>query len=518
VTLRPIITADSKDTPLKNNTFGHVHQKGAWKHRTPWLLTLLALLYFAAYVLTYSRYASDDSYIHLRIARNLAQHGVPYYNPDQAVQGSSSLFWLMLLAGLFKLTSHAQALVPFVAFAFTAGSFLITSRLLEARFTRNQSISLAFLVTMTTLVNVAALLMETPAAIFFWLLSIYFWKKGAFTWLGVCSGLAFLTRYEFALWILIGFLMLADRSRMINYIKGVALPGLFYLGFNLYFFGSLIPQTVLAKSKVYTLSFDLFLFILGTPLTSFLIAFLAMIAVALLAIKQKSDPMTKAIVFFPIFLLALYAIRTVFIFNWYVPNVLFPLSLACLLVLRKMHSFLIIAVVVGFLTIFKQSFIDGYGLASGNHHLYRDYDTGRRVHQYLNIGADLTRDYPNAVLMTSEIGGLGWGFRGKIIDAAGLVSPECLKYHPMAVPEDRTAGYLGSIPPQAVRDLQPDLVVSMETFSQAVRRDLQRGNLPNYALLQNYPVVASEEGAVRSTLWGSRSTQVFIHTAATTSR
>jgi hypothetical protein len=155
---------------------------------------------------------------------------------------------------------------------------------------------------------------------------------------------------------------------------------------------------------------------------------------------------------------------------------------------------------------------DGYGLTARNPALYRDYETGARVRQYLRIGADLFALFPHAVLMTSEIGGLGWAFPGRIIDAAGLVSPECLTYHPMRVPEERPSGDVGAIPPRAVRDLAPDLVVSMETFSVAFRRDLRTGQMGTYRLFRSYPVF-DEADSARSgirTLWGSRATQVYL--------
>src|SRR5512141_500160 len=53
-------------------------------------------------------YVFDDTYIQLRIARNLIEHGQPYFNPGEAVNGSSSPVWtvivaMALLAGNFHL-------------------------------------------------------------------------------------------------------------------------------------------------------------------------------------------------------------------------------------------------------------------------------------------------------------------------------------------------------------------------------------------------------------------------------
>jgi hypothetical protein len=93
------------------------------------------------------------------------------------------------------------------------------------------------------------------------------------------------------------------------------------------------------------------------------------------------------------------------------------------------------------------------------------------VKAYLNIGTILNDEYPNATLLTSEIGGLGYAFRGRILDAAGLASPGALDFHPMKVPEQRSSGNIGAIPPGYVKLNTPDLIVSYDYFAQALLKD-----------------------------------------------
>ena len=91
-------------------------------------------------------------------------------------------------------------------------------------------------------------------------------------------------------------------------------------------------------------------------------------------------------------------------------------------------------------------------------------------------------------MITSEIGGLGWGFcPNRVYDGAGLVSPSNLKYHPMQVPTERSSGGWGAIPVGAVIDARADYIVSMPIFSEAVARALSSGAMTGYQLAEGWP-------------------------------
>ena len=110
--------------------------------------------------------------------------------------------------------------------------------------------------------------------------------------------------------------------------------------------------------------------------------------------------------------------------------------------------------------------------------------------------------------MTSEIGGLGYAFQGYISDGVGIASPGALKYHPMAVPQERSDSSRGAIPPRFVRDRKPDLIVSYDIYAEAVTAspEIQAA----YDDLRFDPVLKSEMAGNLSPIWGARMLHVFV--------
>jgi hypothetical protein len=294
--------------------------------------------------------------------------------------------------------------------------------------------------------------------------------------------------------------------------------------FNLRLFGSIVPNTVRAKSIIYNLDLSESAMTAGWTFPTWsLIALLALHLIPIVVLWR--DPERRdvaAAMSFGAGLLSLYLARRTLVFPWYIPIFTLPLFAAYLLALtgRDRRLRIIVALIallmgVGPLT---QATREAFGLAIGRPSLYRDYWTGLRVKRYLEVGAELAQRFPGSTLMTSEVGALGWEFDGRIIDAAGVTSPECLRYHPVSVPEDRDSGILGAIPPQAVIDIRPHLLVSMDLFSKGVRREMDGGTIVGYRLLSEHPVTSMGPEGHRPdnlVLWGARRTQVFVRTDLT---
>lgn len=95
--------------------------------------------------------------------------------------------------------------------------------------------------------------METEVAVAVLLAGIYFVRRSNFLIAGICLGLAPLARPEFVLWVAVGLAYLA----VVNLRRAIASAGIAavivapWLVFTTLYYGSPIPNTIVAKSTIY---------------------------------------------------------------------------------------------------------------------------------------------------------------------------------------------------------------------------------------------------------------------------
>ncbi len=490
------------------------------------LLIFASLSYFLYYILRFSFYTVDDAYIHFRIARNIAEHGLPYYNLDERVLGSSPHAWINLTALLFKLFGTHLTLIPYFAWAWTCAAFLLLRSLLSEKYSTTSATALSFVFIAIFLLPSAAGLMETPMATSLFLLSLIFLRRRNIFWFGFFAGLCIWVRLEFLALIVIGLFFVG--KQWMRYFASAAIPITLYLVYTYYYFDTPIPLPVLSKPIVFAVSFTEFFSWLPNAV-SYPIpwryawpptlrawtsgpALFVLFAILFYQVIRTSifSWITLALSFSALVLLTYFAKHT-FIFTWYVP--LFSLPLAIAISLISSRKTLLICITLFFIGLFNVFYIGVVNtLASINKEDYSfdEYASGWRVQQYLKIGQQLYDKNPNSTLLTSEIGALGWTFKGKIYDGAALISPEALQYHPMNVPHDRPWTAAGAIPYQVVNLWNPDLIVSIPIFSVAVRREIESGTL-KYKKLYTEPIVPEKEAVNSgiSSVWSSNKIEVF---------
>ncbi len=78
-------------------------------------------------------YALDDSYVHMAMAKNLAQHGVWGVTRHEFSSSSSSPLWTLLLAGVFTATGPVDAVPLVLNLICAVGVVFVAHRLLTAR-------------------------------------------------------------------------------------------------------------------------------------------------------------------------------------------------------------------------------------------------------------------------------------------------------------------------------------------------------------------------------------------------
>ena len=123
----------------------------------------------------------------------------------------------------------------------------------------------------------------------------------------------------------------------------------------------------------------------------------------------------------------------------------------------------------------------------------------RRAAEWLNRNAE-----PDSTVLSAEVGSLGFYYRGPVIDACGLVSPESVNYLPVP-PAQRVAPEASAVNAELVRNLKPDYVVSMWAFS-ANSIDRSEWFSKNYYAARRFPL---EIHPPETRLWGSKEVTLY---------
>ncbi len=484
-----------------------------------------------------SAYAYDDAFIHFRVVRNLFDFGAPYYNPGEVVKVSTSSGWILFLAIFFGIARllNIESSFPFMVSLLNASTTLaaavvytsILRRLLQERISLRMQASV-FLSVTALLLPASIGLMETPLAL-----------------LAAGAGILLLTQDRLAGFILLGFMVflrlelvvllglaglfffLQRPSRLIRIAGYSTLGMLLPLIFDLVFYHTLVPQSLLAKAVVYERSWaepaletlvTIFPF-LGIRGSTFylLLAVVALTAVILTTTVSMLLWITRKnywpllMTFWSLLVMGAYVIGQALVFEWYTPLYAVPMLAASGLAAWTAHQPRTLVLRGFLLLLFLAS---GFSLGRtlyaslGQPVVYPHFELGSRVKSYQMIGALLQEEYPQARLLTSEIGGLGFTFKGQILDAAGLASPQAMAYHPLLVPEERASGNVGAIPPEYVLVTRPEIIVSYDALAQAL---LESEVSQWYHMILIPAYLPEDEVFARSKeIWGSQYLRVYI--------
>lgn len=470
----------------------------------PWILfSVISGLLFSAPVL--NSFLFDDAYIHARIADNFLLYGTPVFNRGDVFKVDSSTGFVLLISLLSKIfgTIGAIRVIEFFSIFFTIiGIFWLVKQsncsLFKGFFVAICTIPFMLLAAYGGMETTIVCMLITGAAI------AYQYKKYSIT----IMLLAFCPWFRFeTILLLIITLIYLRRKLLIIY----AFPFLVLLGTDFYFFGDIIPHAARAKSVGYGFPIDKSVInalsfqkgwigaIVGITFVCFL--FLRVIKF----IKIFRIDFSDILLLFSTGVFLSWIVGRSLIFPWYYSLLTFPFGVAVLIekeysklddgVVGFLHKIVEIFVIAGFGFLGINSTLEKFGPKATN-------SSNIRVERYLEIGSALYSFCPNCKLLTSEIGGLGYSYKGIVYDAFGLGDPEAVKYHPMKVPDERQGYGVGAIPPKYVIYRSPDFVVSMPVFSLALRSS---GVVDSYVMYR-CPLGKDNKNL---TIFGDKEIQVF---------
>ena len=196
----------------------------AWLPQT---IIVIAILVLSSVFLWPSplEFPMDDTYIHFVYAENLAETGKLFFNfPDEAGVGSSSLLWVLILAGgnLINISMHWVA--KYVGMAALAAVGMGLYQLLKPFLSTWFALAISLLVILSGHMLWFALSgMETTLFLALGILALLCYRKGLWVWMGILLGLLVITRMEGIMLALVIGLIDIWRNRGIR--RGLVVAG-----------------------------------------------------------------------------------------------------------------------------------------------------------------------------------------------------------------------------------------------------------------------------------------------------
>lgn len=484
-------------------------------------ILFLSLFFILSYMqLTLFNYIQDDAYIHFRIAENLVNSGLPYFNLNEPFMSSSSSLWTIFLALNFSLigTDYITYL-PIINSLFTVLSLYVFLKILENYLERKLRIFeiLIFIFSYLSILMPSSIgLMETPLTILIVSLSIYLLMNNKLYGFALLTFAVFL-RLEIAIFLIIISLiyMYKNPKNIFQITLIIIIASMPFIIYDLYFFKTLLPLTAKAKSIVYDLS------ILSVAMTSVpsaygligkIIEVILIFIILFFILKNKENIKFNLLTIYflsGVLLLAAYILKSTFLFGWYLPLYLIPIFLYLSYAVFKIDKpILLVLLILVLFPFYKESIKTIYASITADYSKFSNFKSGARVQKYLEISKQLYLKYPNVTLLTSEIGGLGYGFKGYILDGMGLIQPLCLKYHPMSIPNQRSSGGIGAIPVGCVKEVLPEIIVSYDIFIESLSKNNILGKYNHYI----EPIFTSTDMKLTTSheIWGSTKLNIYI--------
>jgi hypothetical protein len=472
----------------------------------------VALLYAAVIHFATPVYPEDDAFIIYRYVDNVVDGKGLVYNEGQRVFGASTPLYvagLALAKTVLRSTPTPDLAVRLNFIAYLAaglGLFLLLRRLTGQR--ALAAVLAALFILRDDMLRVSTGGMETFAFVALMLWSLWALVGRRFVVSSILAGVSVLARLEGVLLcaiVLVGWLV-ADRKKALPVLAGLLLPGLAWVVFGFAYYGTPVYHSIVAKSRpLYLLPFGNALGrffqateyrVLGNmvippangPKVNWHPTVMTAVTVLLTGVaiwrntarrgtgqppfpRPEMDGSPLLLGLFLVFYLA----TNPLVFMWYVPPVAVLWYLAVVTGIFRLgsglrHSWLRITLLAlllawsglvglrGPLTrVFSGQSLTDLGVQTD--------PVRTRIVAYREVAQWLNQVLPEGVTIVGpEVGSLGYYYKGRLVDACGLVSPEAIPFLPVPASE-RFSADCGTISRELVQVLTPDVVVTMGTFA-----------------------------------------------------
>jgi hypothetical protein len=469
----------------------------------------------------------DDAFITFRYSRNLLAGQGFVYNLGSPVLGTTTPLFTVIMAAIGGLLNgrdfpHYAIWVSALADAITCSLlFLIVYQVTKHRAPATV-IGVLWAVAPQS-VTFAVGGMETSVTILWATAATYAYLQGWKIGVGLFAALGILTRIDSAIWIGLLFahqlwsgLRATPRQLPLRtWITTALILGPWFI-LSYFYFGSIIPRSVTAKSAVYIMPPGTALVTLiqnlSDPFSAFetfrsiaptigFIAYPVLIAIGgLYAVKRV--PGIAAWLVYPFVYSAIFAVANPLIFRWYLTPPLPPYMVGIVIGgwalltglggKRREQALRIARVGMSGLAVFW------VGTQLNAWTLTPDHGNRQRpapkmawhlleLH-YQEIAETLKTTYgvtSQSRVASADIGVVGYFTNSVIIDTVGLVTPEMSRYYP-ADPKLIVEGQNYAVPPAIIQDFQPEYLVVMEGM---VRYGCQRDPyfIAHYELRRTIP-------------------------------
>lgn len=506
-------------------------------------IAVLLLLALAARLVPGPR-TIDDAFITFRYARNIIQ-GVGFvYNPGEAVLGTTTplyTLWMAILALVTRSENYPLLALVTNALADAASVYLLYH--LGRRLSNSPLVgwTAALLWAISPMsVTFAIGGMETSVYILLMLATFTAHLERRVFLAAILAALALLTRPDAALIVMLIFISevrtrISNPDSLRSVLRGLrvtfyqSLPWILvllavlapWMAFATDYFGSLLPQSVFAKSIAYRLPpeaglvrllqylsvpfFESDVFDAGGLVR--MIIYLALYLVATLATLRR-EPRSLPFFAYPLLYAAVFALANPLIFRWYLappsPGYMVGILLGIYQVsnvksLTSGLAFEIRHLIVGLVAVmFAATSLNAWTLKP-------DHGPDRPAPKmayiqlellYHQVAADLKPQVrADTVIAAGDIGALGYDTDAQILDTLGLISPQTLNYYPLD-PNLYVINYAMS--PQLILDERPDWLVAPEVY-------LRKGVLPDAQFQSQYQLAQT----IPTDIYGSRGLMVF---------